>query len=126
MGEDADDSGGLLNDYDGLQLRTTMRALLDVDIAISIDRFNNCAHRIRPFALLVGVWAQSLACAGAGAARLLLREVLKVSTLSALSSNEDKRWRALPVSLTTYDRLVIFALEGNGSSQKRDAPYVKH
>ena len=34
-------------------------------MSILKTRFNNCAQRMRPFALLVGVWAQSLACAGA-------------------------------------------------------------
>jgi len=103
MGEDADDSGRLLNDCDQLQLSITIRALLDVDIAISIDRFNSCTRTVAQDAY--GAYAVFAVC---------------------VSSNEDKHWRALPVSLTTYDHLVIFALAGNGSSQKRGAPYVKH
>ena len=36
-------------------------------MSISNTRFNNCAQRMRPFALPTGRWAQSPACMGAGA-----------------------------------------------------------
>ena len=65
MGEDAGDDGWFFNGRDELELSTTVRAMLDVDIAMSIGRFNNCAQRMRPCALPAGVWAQSSACAGA-------------------------------------------------------------
>ena len=65
MGEDAGDDGWFFDGRDELELSTTVRAVLDVDIAMSIGRFNNCAQRMRPCALPAGVWAQSSACAGA-------------------------------------------------------------
>ena len=65
MRMDALNHGRLLDGRSELQLPATMRATLDVDIAMSIGRFNNCAQRMRPCALPAGVWAQSSACAGA-------------------------------------------------------------
>ena len=64
MCEDALDGCGLLNGRDGLYLPATVRALLDVDIAIPTARFNNCAQVMRDCALPVGVCALSPACAG--------------------------------------------------------------
>ena len=64
MGQDAGDDGRFFDCRDELQLPTTVRALLDVDIAISIGRFSNCAQRMRPFALPAGMHASSPTCAG--------------------------------------------------------------
>ena len=64
MREDAGDGGRILDSRDALQLPAAVRAVLDVDVAMSIGRFNNCAQRMRPFALPAGRWAQSPACAG--------------------------------------------------------------
>ena len=57
--EDALDGWGLLNGCDELQLPATLRALLDVDIAIPTARFNKRAKVMRDCALPVGVCAQS-------------------------------------------------------------------
>ena len=62
MGEDALDHGRLLDGRD--ERPAAVRAMLDVDIAISIGRFSNCAQRMRPFALPARVWSQSPGCAG--------------------------------------------------------------
>ena len=64
MSEDALDHGRLLDGRD--ERPAAVRAMLDVDIAISIGRFSHCAQRMRPVALPVGVCAQSPACAGVG------------------------------------------------------------
>ena len=65
MGEGALNHGRLFNGRDEPQLATTVRAALDVDVAMSICRFSNCAQRMRPFALPTGRWSQSLTCSGA-------------------------------------------------------------
>ena len=64
MREDAGDGGWFFDGRDQLQLPAAVRAALDVDVAMSIGRFNNCAQRMRPFALPARVWSQSPACAG--------------------------------------------------------------
>ena len=64
MGKDAGDDGWFFDGRDELELSTTVRAVLDVDIAMSIGRFNNCAHRMRPCAPPARVWSQSPGCAG--------------------------------------------------------------
>ena len=64
MCEDALGGCGFFNRGDELQLPATVRALLDVDIAIPTVRFNKRAQVMRDCALRVGVCAQSPACAG--------------------------------------------------------------
>ena len=63
MCKDALDGCGLLNGCDELQLPATVRAVLEVDIAIPTARFNKRAQVMRGCALPVGVCAQSPACA---------------------------------------------------------------
>ena len=63
MREDALDGCGFFNRRDELQLPATVRAVLDVDIAIPTARFNKRAEVMRDCALPVGVCAQSPACA---------------------------------------------------------------
>ena len=58
MGEDALDYRGFLDGRDQLQLPTTMRAVLDVDVKHAP---NNCAQRMRPFPLPAGRWSQKKA-----------------------------------------------------------------
>ena len=64
MCEDALNGCGFFNRGDELQLPATVRAVLDVDIAIPTARFNNRAQFMCECALPVGVCAQSPACAG--------------------------------------------------------------
>ena len=58
MGEDALDYRGILDGRDQLQLPTTMRAVLDVDVKHAPS---NCAQRMRPFPLPAGRWSQKQA-----------------------------------------------------------------
>ena len=68
MGQDAGNGGLLFESCDEFELPTTVRAMLDVDVAMSFPRFNNCAQRMRLCALPAGLVAPSPSCAGVATA----------------------------------------------------------